>query len=345
MTLPSYSMYIAEKASIPKYRDFGEFLEDIENQTQLGDIAVKAGVAKKALEAMIIGNDFGEFRTHQYGLSVGLPQINSIDEAMLRNYESKAAPWSDMTGWGRMLTELAADVPSKGPEIKHTPENNEQPSPSGAPSILFSTPTSAACTVSLELIGPDPEVPTDRAYYGTIISGVIQPNQTYRLNWTGKSWTIGTMKQRAAVLPWVVTETDINNPDYMPSLLGAYGRVSASDGAFQTDAVLLFRGDEDYADSIAFEAPNGSWAAAPLKDFVDAFPDATFTPALIEWDPATGSEALALSDLEEELPDSGRFPVQAESVPAGDYTLVTICTDVWGVQTMVTDDVKVNTPF
>jgi len=345
ITIPSYSMFLGRKAIIPKYRDFGELLADIENQPQLGDIAVKAGVAKKALEAMIIGNVLGELRSHQYGLSIGLPQINSIDEALLHEYTSKAASWSDKTGWGNMLAELAADVPSQGPKVNHTLENNGQPSTAGVVSIQFSTPTSSACTVTMELIGPDPITPADRAYYGTVINGVIQPGQAYRLDWTGKSWTIGTLKQRVAVIPWVITENDINNSNYLPSLLGAYGRVKASDGAFLPDAVLIFSGDNDYADEIAFEMPNGSWTASPLKEFVHEFPDATFFPALMGWNSRTGSEDLILSDFEEKLPESGHFPVQAASVPAGDYVLVTICTDVWGVQTMVTDDVKVNSPF
>ncbi len=343
VTIPGYSMGIYRKAGVQKYRDFGELLEDIEKQAELGDIAARAGAARKALRAMIIGSNLGELRAHQYGLSIGLPQMNTIDEDLLNNYAAKAGPWAGRTGWKELLAEFAADVPAEGPQVTHKLENKGRPS-AGAVSVDFSTSTSSACMVSLELIGTDP-VTSRPAYYGTIISGVIQPEQPYKLSWTGKSWTIGTMKQRVAVVPWMVTENDINNPNYMPSLMGAYGRVKASDGEFWTDAVLIFSGDNDYADEIAYQKPGGSWEAAPLKDFVEDFPDATFFPALMGVNSQTGAEELILSKSDEKLPAGGRFPVQASSVPAGDYKLVIICSDVWGVQTVESDDVKVTTPF
>ena len=175
LAVPSYGMSADQGSDVPRYRDFGQFLGYL--IANAGDeVAARAQVALNALLAMQIGRDYGTLRdpaiAGELGFQIALPEISSIDAALLSEYGSLAEAWSTATGWGGFLSDLMAAKSSDEPAMLY---GVDAPTRTGT-----MMPTGTALTfASMELLRDDPDAAGEKINYGTMFFGAIASGETY----------------------------------------------------------------------------------------------------------------------------------------------------------------------
>ncbi len=335
---PGYGVTASQKTDIAKYRDLGQYLATLSADTTLGAIATKATTAKQKLEDMQFGRDSGTLRVApQSGFNIALPEISTI-AGVIDNYRSKSAVWNTATAWADFLSDLNSAKSTTLPTFTHVIANGDNPSASAPPKVTINVSTPAAALMTVELVGT---YNGTQVNYGTILTKLITTGVDAVGTWTGKSYTVGSLNQRTTTLPWLYTQADLTSDTGNSSLIGAFGKITFGDGTAPTQGALLFRPDQTTADTIAFTDANGNWGADKISDFISEHPSATFTPGLLD---SLDDTYIYTGMTAEAIPSAG-FPVQATSLPAGEYWLMTTCEDVWGNQLTSLDVATVVTPF
>lgn len=337
LSLPSYGMTVAQRTEASKYRDFGQFLKYLVSNAN-ADISAKAQTVIDALGAMQIGRDYGTFRnpttTYQLAFQIALPEISTITDSMLSDYNTKAAAWAAATGWKDFLSDLMVSKSSESPGGTYSVDADAMTG--------TLVPTGSSLTfASMEVLRDDPDASGEQLNYGAVYFGSIISGQSYAMTWDGKIWKVGGLAQEATVLPWFYSTDALNAvTSNTNNLLGAYGLVTDNSGA-QSNSILIFKVGQSTADSIAYQSPEEEWDVATVTQFVTDHPGSTFQPARLR---VSDGSLVFGSNTAEALPTSGGVAVTPGNAASGTYYLRTTSENAWGNATSGTDDKQIVVP-
>jgi len=319
LALPSYGKTAEQKTENSSYRDLGQFLKYLVDNAS-SDISAKALIAFNSISAMQIGRDYGTLRnpstTYELALNIALPEVSSITDILLSNYATKAAAWTEATGWKDFLYDLKYSASDEVPDASYTVDTGSKKGtivPSGS-SLTFA---------SMEVIKDNF---TTGYNYGATHFGKVIAGTTYEMTWDGKVWKLGTQAADTTVLPWYYSDSTLNTvTSNTNNLLAAYAIVTDNNGV-QANAAFIFKADQTTAASIAFQSEEGEWNVSSVDDFASEHAGATFQPALMN----AGSGVLVAQGTAETIPTSGGVEVTTASAASGTYYLRATVENAWG---------------
>lgn len=331
-SLPVYGVTASQKTNSAQYRDAGQFLKNLVANVG-GDIAIKAQTAIDKLTAMELGKSYGTFRDpvnyDQHALQIALPEISTITDAILADYATKSAAWSNATGWGSFLADLKANIPGTKPSGVQTRTDNTG---------TFKPTSSSVSVATMELVQNTADTSVN---YGAVYFGSVAKDVEYPMTWDGKIWKVGvSLSQPTAVVPWIYRANEMFAPltDDADTLLGAYGQISetSTKGTITSTGVIIFTpnltNDQTTATSIAQDS-SGVWNISSIEDFVKEHKDAAFKPAMLNY---VNGELYFGSNTAEALPANGSVAI-TKATADGTYFFQTTLDDVWGNSQAFTD--------
>ncbi len=333
---PTYSTTFEEGASSPGLHDFGQVLDALTTTEGVpADIVDAATKARAALADATLASAQGSLRASkkQAGLHIELSSGADLNPEKLASYRDRASQWTKAAGWDGILKLLDDGADQVPPEAVHAVANATEAGPSAIPTLTFSSPSTDVMQGRVLLATPGSSGAI--VLRGIIGQGDVAPKTDYEFPWDGKAVTVAG--QPAVLANWL----DAGGDDADNAIVKIPGVMK--DGDEEVPAALVF-GNADEKATYMVSVYNGSAISQTLKAIHTASPTATFTPILPSINLTTGEET-DLHGTPIAIPESGELTVSLESVPAGDYILLTQLFDVWGNKTTVQDSVTLSQAF
>jgi hypothetical protein len=323
LALPPYASQFENAGStMPGLRDAGQLFRALE-ESDAGTVSEAAAAARAALEDLVLARSQGTLRedASQLGLHVELSPAAQITSQKRSEYADRATAWVTASGWGEVLTTLAAAADATAPAFTPSVQNAEGGSSSAPPVLEFST-ADADTAKGAVYLGRKLDAGTI-VLLGLIGSGSVEADANYEFGWDG-SVAAFPDGQPAMLDVWLDSGSDAAEPVLtVPGLLhGA--------SAEPLVTYLVFTPSEGGA-SVAVVSFGEVASTLSLAEISEAAPGATFSPLYYAISTSSGEAELVTGDPMA-LPANGAYSFSALYLPEGDYLFLTQLTDVWGNQ-------------
>lgn len=310
----------------PALRDAGQLLEALAWAPNDPAIAAAAGDARLALDALVLGNALGGARVA--ASQVGVHLEASLGARWLEADRYALLAWDASTGWGDVLSTLAANVDPFPLEIVALAQNTTTPSPETPPTIRVSS-TDADIAAARLFVGR--QQGAQLLSYGVVAEALAAPGEEHDLVWRGTipRLRVGTSASPLFLQPWL----------RFGSGAAFLVPVEISDGTSTVEASAIAVDGAPTVSEIAIRSSRGL-GVLPLG----AFRGLQLRPLLRDETTST----WVRSSVSLTIPDAPDASLVFERVPApaGTYRLTTIATDVWGGEpASATHGVTLTAPF